>query len=342
LTGPINQNGNFAPGEWVTVRTIPGEIVNDPQRSNQRNPVANPVGNSAAYSPASDWQSASSPPMNPNIAQHPNSPNGPNGHAADYGNVAPSYTHGTNSYSNGPQGQGGHQDRTVNNQSTANQDTQQNVAEQLFRFDLQPEDIAIQFPRVSTHLIESGLSGMRVPLVSGTNPSDLAGSLTYFFDAQNQLQRVAFQGTTGNPSGLIDLMQSQFGMKAEPTLGGGTFLARNRGNPQVIQSALRMRRAPVMREDQPLYKYFVNCEVNHPDRGQISPLFQSVLMNDARSKRWQPGGNNAARAVAAPNNQAPTSRPANPLERPPDPRTRPPEFVPRATTSPMPARASPG
>ena len=61
------------------------------------------------------------------------------------------------------------------------------IAEAL-RFDLTPQYVAQRWTRVSTSLRDRGLKGMRVPLVTGTDPTDLFGSVTYFFDGSNRVQ----------------------------------------------------------------------------------------------------------------------------------------------------------
>ena len=66
------------------------------------------------------------------------------------------------------------------------------------------------WPQVATGLGQLQLQGYRVPLVSGTTEGDVAGSLTYYFNAQQQLQRIAFQGNTGDPRNLIVLLRSRY------------------------------------------------------------------------------------------------------------------------------------
>ena len=61
----------------------------------------------------------------------------------------------------------------------------------LFRFDITPEWVVQNWPRVSSQLAEFSFSGLRVPVVSGTSIHDLAGSLTYYFDSQQRLQRTS-------------------------------------------------------------------------------------------------------------------------------------------------------
>ena len=46
-----------------------------------------------------------------------------------------------------------------------------------------------RWPRVTT-VPQFALAGLRVPLVTGTQIDDLAGSLTYYFDRTDQVQRI--------------------------------------------------------------------------------------------------------------------------------------------------------
>ena len=50
---------------------------------------------------------------------------------------------------------------------------------QLFRFDLTPPGGVSTWPRVTTRLTDGPLHGLRVPVVTGTNVHDLAGSLKH-------------------------------------------------------------------------------------------------------------------------------------------------------------------
>jgi hypothetical protein len=83
----------------------------------------------------------------------------------------------------------------------------------VFRFDLTPEAIAQKWSRVSTGLSDPSLSGYRVPLVTGTAATDLAGSLTYYFDGRPRLKRITFVGTTADPQKLVAFLAHAYGFK---------------------------------------------------------------------------------------------------------------------------------
>ena len=83
----------------------------------------------------------------------------------------------------------------------------------VFRFDITPQVVAQRWSQVSTGLGNSQLQGHRVPLVTGNDETDLAGSLTYYFDANLKLRRITFLGTTGNPRKLVEFLGKQYGFR---------------------------------------------------------------------------------------------------------------------------------
>ena len=64
----------------------------------------------------------------------------------------------------------------------------------VFDFQITPESIVAHWPAVSTGLAQLQLEGYRVPLVTGTAKHNLAGSLTWYFNAQQKLQQITFVG----------------------------------------------------------------------------------------------------------------------------------------------------
>jgi hypothetical protein len=87
-----------------------------------------------------------------------------------------------------------------------------NFAE-VFRFDLAQQAITQNWSRVSTGLSDPRWQGYRVPLMTGTSDSDLAGSLTYYFDGAPKMRRITFLGTTGNPQRLVEFLSRQYGFR---------------------------------------------------------------------------------------------------------------------------------
>jgi hypothetical protein len=87
---------------------------------------------------------------------------------------------------------------------------------EVFRFDISPQAITSRWTRVSTGLGDARFQGYRVPLMTGPAESDLAGSLTYYFDGQPKLRRITFLGTTGNPQRLIQFLARHYGFRRFP------------------------------------------------------------------------------------------------------------------------------
>ncbi|MFN0055511.1 MAG: DUF6690 family protein [Planctomycetales bacterium] len=107
--------------------------------------------------------------------------------------------------------------------------------EEVFRFDLTPRSITERWSRVTTGLGDVNYQGYRVPLVTGTTSSDLAGSLTYYFDSQPRLRRITFLGTTGAPERVVQFMVKNYGFRRSPT-----------GNPRVVTYRTHYGRAGLL------------------------------------------------------------------------------------------------
>ena len=117
---------------------------------------------------------------------------------------------------------------------------------QFFHFGITKGWVRGRWERVSTQLGTLELQGYRVPLVTGTRLDDLAGSLTYYFDSEQQLQRITFQGTTGDINRITQLLSTRYDMAHKPTDDPSFVLVESRrrwGSKQVSQ--LRIRDASV-------------------------------------------------------------------------------------------------
>lgn len=116
--------------------------------------------------------------------------------------------------------------------------------EQVFRFDFSPRTVTELWPRVSTVLGSANQMGLRVALITGTQPDDVAGSLTYYFDDHHQVQRITLQGTTGDERRLVQILTTQFGLQPAPTTRAGLYTL---DGPPGIQSSLQVIHLPVVR-----------------------------------------------------------------------------------------------
>ncbi|QDS93532.1 hypothetical protein FF011L_23020 [Roseimaritima multifibrata] len=154
----------------------------------------------------------------------------------------------------------------------------------VLRFDITPNWISGHFARVTTVLADLQLDGLRVPLVTGTDATDLAGTITYYFDHSGQMQRVNVQGFVGDPADITQLMQQYYHMSPEPTLDAGVFTVRWNG---MATGLLKLTRAPVMYSDATHQRYTVFLELNQPNLAYgLSPAAQQIVRADRYTGRW--------------------------------------------------------
>lgn len=145
---------------------------------------------------------------------------------------------------------------------------------EIFRFDITQEWVRQRWKRVSTVPSERNLAGMRVALVTGTQSWDLHGSLTYYFDNHQQLQRITFKGWTGDPQKLIQTVTSDFQFEAQPSRLAGFYMARHR---RKISGGLMMKYPPVLNSDFPHQQLGIVMEINRPGVGELSQEFNLLI-----------------------------------------------------------------
>lgn len=156
--------------------------------------------------------------------------------------------------------------------------------EQILQFNVTPAWIMQRWSRVSTIRSETGMDGLRVALVTGTELEDVAGSLTFYYDHQRQLRRITFDGLTGDDRRLVNLVCQQFNLRSEPGLGAGHYVSRWNGQPTGV---LRISHAPVVRAQRPHERLEVMLEVNQPSIGYgLSAHAQQKLNADRLTNRW--------------------------------------------------------
>jgi len=154
----------------------------------------------------------------------------------------------------------------------------------VMRFDITPDWVLQRFSRVTTVLADTRLEGMRVPIVTGTQPDDVAGTLSYYFDGNERLQRVTLHGFTGDPKRLVSVMKTHYEMDREPSLEAGVFTKRWNGEPVHF---LRMTHAPIVYADAVHQKYTVFLELNQPNLAYgISRQAELIIHADKNSGRW--------------------------------------------------------
>jgi hypothetical protein len=137
---------------------------------------------------------------------------------------------------------------------------------EVLRFDVTPDWIVSRWPRVSAGLAHLPLQGYRVPLVTGIAQDDVAGSLTYYFNAAQQLQRITFSGTTGNTRKLVALITSRFGFARRLVNDASVFLYELPDSDGRATSFLWIRPARVVRAMEPHRRFEVAFVIERPQK----------------------------------------------------------------------------
>ena len=136
---------------------------------------------------------------------------------------------------------------------------------EVLRFDATVPWVMQRWPRVSTGLPHLQLQGYRVPLVTGTSIADLAGSLTYYFNVRQRVQRITLRGTTGDPRALVALLTNRYRFTRRLTNDPGMVLyeAVDSGNQPV--GTAKIRSASVVKANQPYTRFEVDLVMDRPE-----------------------------------------------------------------------------
>ena len=139
------------------------------------------------------------------------------------------------------------------------------VLAEVLRFDVTASWVMQHWPRVSTGLPYLQLQGYRVALVTGTRVTDLAGSLTYYFNAQQKVQRITFRGTTGDPSALVTLLTGRYGFARRVLNDPSVVLyeAVDSGNQPI--GSVKIRSAQVIEANQPYRRFEVELVMDRAE-----------------------------------------------------------------------------
>jgi hypothetical protein len=135
--------------------------------------------------------------------------------------------------------------------------------EEVLRFEVTTNWILATWPRVSASLAELDVQGYRVPLVSGTTDADIAGSLTYYFNKKQRVERITFFGTTGDARRLVALLESRFSFKRAVTPEPNLFVYQVKSWGKVT-SEMRIRPAPIVRSEIPYARFEVALLIDRP------------------------------------------------------------------------------
>jgi len=135
----------------------------------------------------------------------------------------------------------------------------------MLSLDVTREWIYARWSRKSTGLGEPGLFGVRVPVVTGTAMTDVAGSLSYYFNAQGRVDKLRFHGRTADTTQLVAIAQRQFGMRPQPSLPGEQLFQTPSSGYALCE--LKTRPEPVLRSESPHNSFVVDLEINRPGTG---------------------------------------------------------------------------
>ncbi len=132
----------------------------------------------------------------------------------------------------------------------------------VLRFDVTVEWVLQRWPRVTTGLPHLQLQGYRVTLVTGTSTADVAGSLTYYFNSHQQVQRITLHGTTGDPSVLVGVVTGRHHFARRLTNDPSVVLYEAVDTHNRPAGSLKIRSAPVVRMDRPYTRYEIDLSMD--------------------------------------------------------------------------------
>ncbi len=135
---------------------------------------------------------------------------------------------------------------------------------EVFRFDISPGWVTSRWSRVSAGLGTLQLQGYRVPLVTGTAEDDLAGSLTYYFNPAQQVERITFSGTTGDSRKLVHFIVNRYAFARRVANDPSLFvyeISEPHGPPR---NWLQIRPARLLRADLPYQRFEIELVIERP------------------------------------------------------------------------------
>jgi hypothetical protein len=179
--------------------------------------------------------------------------------------------------------------------------TQFTSIDQVLRFDVSKEWVYQNWDRKSTGPTDVGLFSVRVPLVMKPQVYALAGSLTYYFNGQGQVEHISFRGRTGDSTQLVQLLVSryQFQRVASPT-GEQVYQVQHDGQ---VQSELRTHPESVLWLKSPNQSVSVELELARPGSIRVLPPrptgFESLQAAQTQQAAAQAAQASAEKATSA-------------------------------------------
>jgi hypothetical protein len=180
--------------------------------------------------------------------------------------------------------------------------------DQVFRFDVTKEWVYRNWPRKSTGPTDVGLFSVRVPLVMGTQSTALAGSLTYYFNSQGQVEHISFRGRTGDTTQLVYFIVKTYALERVESYPGEQVYRLGRGKR--VQSELRTRPEPVLNSTSPQSSFSVELELACPGSRRYLPPRGTGLQVPQVAATANPTLQSTAAPPAATGEKAGAAKPA--------------------------------
>jgi hypothetical protein len=175
--------------------------------------------------------------------------------------------------------------------------TQFTSVDQVLRFDVSKEWVYQNWDRKSTGPTDVGLFSVRVPLVMAPQLYALAGSLTYYFNAQGQVEHISFRGRTGDSTQLVQLLTTRYQFqRVESPVGEQVFQVQHDGQ---VQSELRTHPEAVLWLNSPNKSISVELELARPGSIRVLPPRPTGFEAMAAAQAQQAAAAAAAQAAAA-------------------------------------------
>ena len=134
----------------------------------------------------------------------------------------------------------------------------------LFNFNITPDWVEANW---SSLAIVGPLTtrGYRVPISTGPEPSDLVGSLTYYFDSHLELEKITFEGYTGDLDRLL-ISLKYFNLTKRITSDPNALLYLSEelsGNRRSFLKSYYRLKSP--KESEPNQRYWITVELYPPE-----------------------------------------------------------------------------
>jgi hypothetical protein len=138
--------------------------------------------------------------------------------------------------------------------------------DEALSFDVTIDWVLQHWPRVTTGLVRVQMQGYRVPLATGTAPTDLAGSLTYYFNPHQHVAQITFRGVTGDASALVAFLTTHYNFTRRMTNDPSLILYETVNTDNRLSGIAKIHAAKVIRASQPYNHFEVDLTITRPEQ----------------------------------------------------------------------------